>query len=137
MFGLGIGLGPLIGGSLLTVFNWTAVFLVNVPIAIVALIGGAFFLGESKDPSAPPPDVPGVILSVVGLFTLVYAIISAGVDGLTAPNVGVALVIGVVVLGGFVWWERHTATPMLPMQFFQNRSFSIANLVLTLLAFTT
>jgi len=136
MFGLGVGAGPLIGGSLLTVFNWTAVFLVNIPLVAVALIGGAFILAESRDASAPPPDVPGVVLSVVGLFSLVYAIITAGEVGLTAPNVVIAFVSAILILSAFVVWELRSPAPMLPLQFFHNRSFSAANVVLITTAFT-
>ena len=71
VFGLGIGVGPLLGGYLLQDYEWNAVFLVNLPVVLVALIGGHFFLEESRDENAPSPDYPGVLLSITGLLALV------------------------------------------------------------------
>jgi len=135
IFGLGVGLGPVIGGLLLEHFNWNAVFLINLPTCLIALIGGAIFLGESKDDAPPPFDILGVILSIVGLFALTYGIISAGVHGWADPGVIGGLLIGVVLLALFALWEYRTPNAMLPMRFFRNRSFSIASLTLAFTLF--
>jgi EmrB/QacA subfamily drug resistance transporter len=135
MFGLGVGLGPVIGGFLVQHFSWNAVFFVNLPIVVVALIGGAIYLVESKDEHAPKADIPGVVLSIVGLFALVYGIIEAGLHGWTGANVLIAFAVAVVFLGAFGWWENRTPHPMLPLSLFRNMSFTAANLMLTLFAF--
>jgi EmrB/QacA subfamily drug resistance transporter len=136
VFSLGIGLGPVIGGFLVENFSWNAVFFVNLPVITVALIGGALYLTESRDENALSPDIPGVVLSIIGLFALVYGIIEAGMLGWTSPNVLVAFVVAFVVLGIFAWWENRAPNAMLPMSFFRNRSFTGANLMLTLFAFS-
>src|SRR5437016_1181641 len=75
--GLGIGIGPVVGGWLLTHFWWGSVFLVNVPVVIFALIAGRLIVPNSKDPSAPRLDPVGAVLSIVGLISLVFGIIEA------------------------------------------------------------
>lgn len=137
VFGLGVGLGPLMGGWLIQQFNgWHAVFFVNLPVIVVALIGGAIFISESKDPHAPKLDLPGVVLSIVGLFALVYGIVEAGVVGWTEPVVLLAFAVAAVFLGAFVWWENRNPNAMLPMEFFRNMSFTGANLALVLVTFS-
>ena len=135
IYAFGVGLGPVIGGFLLEHFTWNSVFLVNVPTCLIAIAGGAFFLNDSKDQHAPKVDIPGVILSVVGLFALVYGIIDAGVYGWTDPNVLAALGIGTVVLIAFGWWEARSPNAMLPMHFFKNMSFTSASITLALVTF--
>jgi EmrB/QacA subfamily drug resistance transporter len=135
-FSLGIGLGPIIGGLLVQHFAWSSVFFINLPVVTIALIGGALYLVESKDQHAPSPDIPGVLLSIVGLFALVYGIIEAGVHGWTGTNVLVAFASAAVFLVAFAWWENRVPNAMLPMSFFRNRSFTGANLMLTLFAFS-
>ena len=105
VFGLGIGVGPLLGGYLLQDYEWNAVFLVNLPVVLVALIGGHFFLEESRDENAPSPDYPGVLLSITGLFALVYGIIEAGVKGWEHDSVLFSLGLAGVILTTFFWWK--------------------------------
>jgi EmrB/QacA subfamily drug resistance transporter len=135
VFGLGAGIGPLLGGYLLEHFHWSSVFVVNLPVVAAALIGGYVFLEESKDEAAPSPDVPGVLLSIVGLFALVYGIIEAGVDGWGASHVVTTLGVAAVVLVVFFMWENRTRNPMLPLYLFRNPSFTGANLAVTLMFF--
>ena len=87
VFGLGIGIGPVVGGYLIELFSWNAVFFVNLPVITIALVGGALFLADSRDETSPRIDVPGIMLSIPGLFALVYGIIEAGTQGWTAPVV--------------------------------------------------
>jgi EmrB/QacA subfamily drug resistance transporter len=136
IFGLGVGIGPVIGGWLLERYDWSSVFYINLPIVTIAVIGGYFFLAESKDEHAPSPDIPGVILSVAGLFALVYAIIEAGTDGWTADHVVAAFVAAAVLLVVFGWWESRAKNAMLPLYLFRNMSFTGANLALTLVMFS-
>ena len=94
MFALGYGIGPVVGGLLLDHFEWNAVFLINIPVAIITLAGGYFFIPESKDPSAPRLDPIGVILSIAGLSLVVYGIIKAGEESWTEGSVIVSLSVG-------------------------------------------
>jgi EmrB/QacA subfamily drug resistance transporter len=135
VFGLGAGIGPLLGGYLLENFDWSSMFYINLPVAATALIGGYFFLEESKDEDAPSPDVPGVLLSIVGLFALVYGIIEAGVHGWGASNVVTTLGVAAVVLVTFFVWESRARNAMLPLYLFRNPSFTGANLAITLMFF--
>jgi len=133
--GAAIAIGPVTGGWLLEHFWWGSVFLVNVPVIVVALVLGRLYVPTSRDPAAPPVDLPGALLSIVGLVLLVWAIIE-GAHGWTEPLVIGAFAMSAVLLGAFVWWERHTSTPMLDVTFFQNARFSAASgaLVLTFFA---
>jgi EmrB/QacA subfamily drug resistance transporter len=135
VFGLGLGLGPLVGGLLLEHFGWGSVFLINVPISVLALVAGHFFLDDSKDDQAPAPDVPGVVLSITGLFALIYGIIQAGSDGWGATHVLVAFAAAFVLLSIFFWWEQRAPNAMLPMFLFRNMSFTGANLAISLMMF--
>jgi len=134
-FALGSGIGPLVGGFLLEHFHWSSVFFINVPVVAVALVGGFFFIHDSKDHNPRKIDAPGFVLSIAGLFALVYAIIQAGSDGWGATNVLVGFAAAALFLGAFAFWERRSENPVLPLQFFKNMSFTGANLALTLVAF--
>ncbi len=136
IFGLGIGVGPLTGGLLLRFFSWQAVFFINLPIVTVAMIGGRAFIAESRDEHAPALDLPGVLLSIAGLFALVFGIISAGEFGWTAPQVLGAFGAALVLLTLFSIWESRAPNAMLPLRFFANPSFTLANTALVLMTFT-
>ena len=134
-FGLGIGLGPLIGGWLLSHFHWSSVFYINLPVAAIGLIGGYFFIQNSKSEHARRLDIPGALLSIAGLFALVYGIIAAGMDGWTAPRVLWAFAAAIVLLTAFAIGENRSKHPMLRLAFFENPSFTGANIALTLVFF--
>lgn len=134
-FGAGFALGPVIGGYLVETYSWTAVFLLNVPVSIIAITGGYFFIAESRDEHAPKVDRPGVILSVAGLFVLVYAIIKAGEVGWGDTQVLVVFALSAVLLAAFAIWEMISDHPMLPMGFFKNPSFSAASMAISLSIF--
>jgi EmrB/QacA subfamily drug resistance transporter len=122
--GLGVGLGPLIGGLLIENFSWSSVFLVNVPIAALALVLGLVLVPESRDPAASRLDLPGAALSIGAVGALVYGIIEAPSTGWTDPLIlgffAVAAVLGVL----FAWRETHTAEPMLDLSLFRDRRFT-------------
>jgi EmrB/QacA subfamily drug resistance transporter len=124
--GMAIAIGPVTGGWLLDHFWWGSVFLVNVPVIAVALLMGQLFVPTSRDPAAPKVDIPGALLSIAGLVSLVYAIIE-GPDGWTEPKILGGFAIAAVLLAVFVLWERHTDTPMLDMSLFGNPRFSAAS----------
>lgn len=135
VFALGVGIGPVIGGWLLERFEWGSVFMVNLPIVAIALVGGHFFVGDSRDENAPRPDIPGVLLSIVGLFALVYGIIEAGQTSWTDTPVLISFGASIIILSLFGWWESHTDQPMLPIRFFRNMSFTGANIAVAMLTF--
>ncbi|MGD9705248.1 MAG: MFS transporter [Acidimicrobiia bacterium] len=133
--GLGVALGPVIGGVLLEHFSWSSVFWVNVPIAATALVAGYFFVPESKDPSSPPLDPVGAVLSIVGLGALLFGIIEGPSVGWTSPQVLLGFTVGISAVLGFVAWEQRTDYPMLDMSFFKNPRFTAANSAVTLVFF--
>src|SRR5215475_13962988 len=92
MAAIGVGLGPLIGGSMIELFSWPAVFWINVPVALTALLLGARLVPESRDPNPGALDTPGVLLSIAGLVSFVWAVIEAPQRGWTDPVVLSALV---------------------------------------------
>ena len=135
--GAGGALGPLIVGFLLTdwwIFPahwWGSTFLVNTIAAAVVLVVVAVLAPESKDEEVTPLDPVGAVLSLVGLATLLYAIIEGPTKGWSSVEVVGGFVIAAVALGAFVWWEFHTEHPMLPMSFFRERGFSTGSGVIT------
>jgi MFS family permease len=133
--GLGIGIGPVVGGWLLTHFWWGSVFLVNVPVVIFALIAGRLIIPNSKDPSAPRLDPVGASLSIVGLVSLVFGIIEAPSHGWTDPLILTAFGIALITLTAFIVWERRSDHPMLNLEFFKNPRFTAANISVTLVFF--
>jgi EmrB/QacA subfamily drug resistance transporter len=124
--GLGIAIGPIAGGLLLTRFWWGSIFLVNVPIVIAAFVGAMLFVPNSKNSAAERPDPGGAVLSILGLGLLLWSIIEGPAQGWTSPRVIVAGSVSLVVLGSFVAWEAHSDHPMLKLAFFRDRRFSIA-----------
>jgi EmrB/QacA subfamily drug resistance transporter len=130
--GLGIGLGPLVGGVLVESYSWSAVFLLNVPVAAAALLLGHRLVPESRDPEARRLDVPGALLSVVALTALVDGIIEAPDRGWLAPASLGVFAIAAAALVAFLLWERHTATPMLQLSFFRDRRFSVGALSISM-----
>lgn len=136
LFSLGVGIGPVLGGFLVQNFGWHAVFLINLPVIAVAVIGGQIYLGETAEPDAPPPDLVGSVLSIAGLFALIYGIIEAGVRGWGDPTVLIALIAAAIILTIFAVWESRIPNPMLPLSFFRNPAFTGANVTMTLVTFS-
>jgi EmrB/QacA subfamily drug resistance transporter len=126
--GLAVALGPVTGGVLLEHFTWSAVFALNVPIAVVALLAGRRFVPTSRDPETPPLDVPGAVLSIVALGSLVWGIISAGEHGWTGQGPLTGFAVAAVSSAAFITWERRTPAPMLDVTFFKNPRFTAASL---------
>ena len=117
-------LGPVASGFLLGHFWFGSVFLINVPIIVVALVAGKFLVPKSRDPEEASFDPIGAVLSIVGIVALVYGLIEAPDKGWGARRRSVAFAVAVVVLAVFVAWELHVDEPMLDMHYFRNPAFS-------------
>ncbi|MFB7453147.1 MFS transporter [Streptomyces sp. NPDC056194] len=120
---LGFAGGPLIGGVILNHYWWGMIFLINIPVAVVALVAVLKLVPESKNPQGERPDLLGALLSTIGMTSTVYAIITGPAHGWTSAEVLVPAAIGAVVLAAFALWELHTPYPMLDMHFFRNEKF--------------
>ena len=125
--GLSVALGPVSGGFLLEHFAWSAVFLINVPLVVVAIVAIALLVKESRDPEPGTFDPVGAFGSIVGVGLLVWTIIEAPVNGWTSPVtvLGLAGSLGALVL--FVWWESRRANPLFDVTLFGNARFSAAS----------
>ncbi|MBB6344233.1 MFS transporter [Nonomuraea muscovyensis] len=125
--GLAVAIGPITGGLLIENFWWGSVFLINVPIVLISMVLIATIVPESRDPRPSRLDPVGVLLSIVGLVAVVYGIIRGGeLATVTSPEVYVPSLIGVAVLGLFVWWERRIDHPIFDVRSFANVRFSSA-----------
>jgi EmrB/QacA subfamily drug resistance transporter len=132
--GLAIAIGPLVGGAIAEGLSWNAIFWVNVPIGIVAMVLAATRLEESYGPEGRL-DLPGLALASSGLLALVWGVINGNEDGWTSPTIVASLAAGVLLLTGFLVRQARTSNPMLPLRFFRSRAFSAANAVSFLMFF--
>ncbi|MBO1335437.1 MFS transporter [Streptomyces sp. VRA16 Mangrove soil] len=133
--GIGLAAGPVAGGVLTQVYGWPAIFLVNVPIGIALLTAGLRVLGESRNPDAPALDVPGTVLSVLGVGALTYALIEGGARGWTSPVILGGFAVAAVLLAAFVAVEGRRSAPMLPPRLFRRRLFSVSNTAMVMVGF--
>ncbi len=124
--GLGVALGPVIGGAVVQGLSWQWIFWLNVPFGLIALPLGARFLRESYGP-AKSLDLGGVALLTAGMFGIVFGLVRGNSAGWTSPEIVVSLAAGVVLTAAFVAWELRAREPMLPMGFFRSRAFSAGN----------
>jgi EmrB/QacA subfamily drug resistance transporter len=131
---IGVLAGPSLGGLLLDHFWWGSVFLINVPVAAIAIIAAAAMMPESIGP-AVRPDVLGALLCTLGMLAVVCSIIAAPQRGWGSVWTGGALAAGVALLVAFVIWEMRSPHPMLPLRIFGDRNFSGGTFSVMLLAF--
>jgi EmrB/QacA subfamily drug resistance transporter len=131
---LGLPLGPLLGGWLLGHFWWGSVFLINVPIVLVAMLVVALTIPQSRAVTRRP-DLLGVALSTLGLVALVYGVIEGPERGWTSLPVLVGLGAAVPLLAGFVAWQARARQPLVRLGLFTDRRFSVGVLAMTLAGF--
>ncbi len=124
--GIGVAIGPVVGGLLLQHFWWGSVFLINVPILAAGLVAVTLIVPESRNPVPGRVDVGGVALSIVGLVALVYGIIDGGEHGFGRVQSLGAIVLGLAVLVAFIWYERRSDHPSLDVSLFRDPRFSSA-----------
>ena len=129
-----VALGPVLGGLLLehpnwfewlTGNDWGSVFFINVPIVIIGIIGIIILVPETKNPRPGRLDPIGLVLSVVGLFAVVYGIQNASSDGWGSPTTWGYIVAGVLILLGFGYYELKSSHPSIDLSLFKIRSFSV------------
>ena len=137
-------IGPIVGGYLLDHFWWGSVFLINVPVVVLALVAVAVLLPESRSEQRPRIDVLGVALSSAGLAGLTYGFIRAGQDGWTDALALATIIAGAALLGGFVAWERWltrragsagSVRPLIELRLFRSAGFTWGTTLATLVSF--
>ncbi len=133
--GVGVAIGPLAGGYLVDHIGWEAIFLVNLPIVAGAIVAGAYLIPTSKDPSHAKLDIPGAVLSIVALTSLVFGLIEAPSWGWTNATILGAFAIALVGFALFALRELHTEHPMLDISFFKNARFTAASAAVSLVFF--
>ena len=132
--GLAVAFGPLVGGAVVSGISWHWIFWLNVPIGIVLIPLVLRRLDETYGPAAKL-DLTGLALASTGLTGIVWGLVRGHGQGWTSPEIVTSLVAGALVFALFVLWELRTAEPMLPMRFFQNRVFTLANVASLLMFF--
>jgi DHA2 family multidrug resistance protein-like MFS transporter len=121
---LGYPIGPLLGGWMLTRFDWSWVFLINVPVVALAVIAVIVLLPESRSSVRQRVDLLGVALSAGGLALLTYGVISAGGAGWSDRAALAEMVGGALALAAFVLWQRRVAAPLVDLRLFRARAFT-------------
>lgn len=125
--GVGVALGPVVGGWLLEHHDWSSIFTAMAPVAVLAAALALVVVPDSRDPSAPPLDVPGAVLSTLAIAAVVVTIIESPERGWLGPFALVGWAVGLALLAAFVVRERRVAHPMLDLALFRNRRFSAAS----------
>lgn len=136
---LAVVAGPPLGAWAVQAFGWPGIFLLNLPIGLLAVALGRRLLSESRDPAAVAwPDLPGAALLSLGAGLLTLGLLQSEAWGWRSPATPLALLGGLVALGAFLWRSRVAANPVLDLQLFAERGFRLANLanVLFGVAFT-
>ncbi|UXI03588.1 MFS transporter [Photobacterium sp. TY1-4] len=128
--------GPLLGGLLLERSGWSSIFLVNVPIGLIALVLGAWGIAERQHPDQAAFDPAGQVLSMIWLGLLSYGLIEIGEHGASTTQVLMPLLGAAVAFAAFVWVESSVKRPLFPIDLFRHRSLAVANLASFALGFS-
>jgi EmrB/QacA subfamily drug resistance transporter len=124
--GLAVAFGPLLGGAVVSGISWHWIFWLNVPIGIALIPLALSRLDETYGPNERL-DLPGLALASAGLFGIVWGLVRGNQLGWGSGEIVGSLAAGAIVLAAFVAWELRSDSPMLPMRFFRNRTFALAN----------
>jgi EmrB/QacA subfamily drug resistance transporter len=124
--GLAIAIGPLVGGAIVGGVSWHWIFWLNVPIGLVLAPLAWRQLEETHGPDKGL-DLPGLGFVSAGLLGIVWGLVRGNEHGWTSFGIVTPIVVGTFLVVAFVAWELRTASPMLPMQFFRNRTFALTN----------
>ncbi len=135
MAGIGAPIGLLVGGWVVENFDWRAVFWINPPIIALAMTLALLMVPNSRDERGNPMDPIGATLSVAALGSILYAIIEGPSAGWTSNEVAGLGALGLVLTMMFVWWERRTEYPMLPIEFFRDKGFTLGLIAISLAFF--
>jgi len=125
----GAAVSPLLGGVFAEVGSWRGSFLIVAGLAVVTVVATMLLSAESTAPEGRSLDFPGQITFALGLIAVLYALVQGAEDGWTSPHILFALVLGVAFLSAFVVVERRVASPLLDLDIFRNRAFSVASVV--------
>jgi EmrB/QacA subfamily drug resistance transporter len=132
--GLAVAFGPLVGGAVVSGVSWHWIFWLNVPIGLVLAPLAWRRLEESRSPDSRL-DLPGLALASAGLFGIVWGLVRGNAHGWTSLGIVGPIGSGVLLLAAFVAWELRAPSPMLPMRFFRDRTFTLANAASLLMSF--
>jgi len=124
--GLAVALGPLLGGAIVSGVSWNWIFWLNVPIGLVLAPLAYRQLEETKG-SEGGLDLPGLALASTGLLGIVWGLVRGNSLGWTSTGIVLPIVLGALLVAAFVAWELRAPSPMLPMEFFRNRTFTLTN----------
>jgi EmrB/QacA subfamily drug resistance transporter len=126
--GLGVAVGPVVGGAVVEGLDWHWIFWLNVPVGVIAVVLAATVLRESRG-GAVRLDPLGLVLAAGGMLSLVWGVVDGPDHGWSSGTVLTRLIGGAVLLTGFIAWQRRNRTPMLPLTLFRSRGFSLVNIV--------
>jgi len=126
--GLGVAVGPLVGGAVMEGWNWQAIFWLNVPVAIVAIPLALFALGNDRGERARI-DVVGTLVSGVGVLALVHAIVRGNDDGWGSASVVIEIAAAIALIAFFLVWQSRVKAPLMPLRLYRDRSFTLTNIV--------
>jgi EmrB/QacA subfamily drug resistance transporter len=126
--GLGVAVGPVVGGAVVEGLDWHWIFWLNVPVGVVAVVLARTMLGESRG-GAVRLDPLGLVLAAGGTLLLVWGVVDGPDHGWSSTRVLAMLIAGATLVAGFLAWQRRNPTPMLPLGLFRSRGFALVNIV--------
>ena len=132
--GLAVAFGPLVGGAIVDGISWQWIFWLNVPFGLLLVPLALRRLEESYGPKSRL-DLRGLLLASGALFGIVWALVRGNAVGWASPQIVAPLLAGLLVFAAFVAWELRAPAPMLPLRFFRNRTFVLANAVSLFMSF--
>ncbi|OAB44380.1 MFS transporter [Paenibacillus glacialis] len=131
----GIPLGPIVGGWLLDNYWWGSVFLINIPLIVVALFAVSILLPESRGSESQRIDLIGILTSSLGLVGVTYGVIEVGERGWGDTTAMTTIIAGLLLLVVFILWERRTSHPLIDPALFRSRSFTWGTILATVISF--